>query len=139
MTGEMRYDYLPMNAELYGHLKWLYEQRDKSNPYVFPSPKTKEPYTEHRAFMHIICDRAGVRFFGFNALRRYVASILSDVEKESLKTVQAILRHASPRSTERYIYKVRDDLAEAMEKLSSHGKKTHEDNTQKKELAKNDG
>jgi len=54
---------------------------------------------------------------GFHALRRFFASILSDKHKESLPTIQRLMGHASATTTDRYIYRIRGDIREAVGKI----------------------
>ncbi len=75
-------------------------------------------------FGKIICPRAvvkeyTVRAFGFHALRRYVATYLSDKEKIATKTIQKILGHTSEATTERYLYNAHKDLEAVMELLAN--------------------
>jgi integrase len=68
-----------------------------------------------------LCKRAGVKSFGFHALRRYVASLLADTHKISAKTIQRILRHKNVMTTERYIKNINRDLGATMNLLSEKG------------------
>lgn len=115
--GSMDYQWLPMSDELFDELWWWWRNRPvKKTPYVFvstsktPGRHYGKPYTERRWFMTSLCKRAGVRPFGFHALRRYVASVLADTHKVSAKTVQRILRHKHLSTTERYIQNLNKDL-----------------------------
>jgi integrase len=71
--------------------------------------------------METLCKRAGVKVFGFHALRRYVASVLADTHKVSAKTIQRILRHKNVTTTERYIQNINRDLAATMNLLAKKG------------------
>ncbi len=44
-------------------------------------PYYAKPYTTHRRFIPGLCKRAGIKSFGFHALRRYVASILREKDQ----------------------------------------------------------
>jgi len=81
--GEVRRDALPMSEKLYSELKGWYANRDRpfrDQPYVFvcdhPEPNYGQPFKVRRKFLSGLCKRAGVRPFGFHALRRFVASWL---------------------------------------------------------------
>ncbi|MBN1102204.1 MAG: tyrosine-type recombinase/integrase [Deltaproteobacteria bacterium] len=68
--------------------------------------------------MRRICDRAGVKRFGFHAIRHLSASILYGLGYD-VATIQAILRHRSPNTTERYLKTLGvEDIRRAMEDLS---------------------
>ncbi|MBD3304906.1 tyrosine-type recombinase/integrase [candidate division KSB3 bacterium] len=120
--GSMEYEWLPMNEELHEELLWWWKNRPvKDTPFVFVSTSNRhhgKPFTTRRQFMRGLCKRAGVRPFGFHALRRYVASVLADTHKVSSKTIQRILRHKSLHTTERYIYNINRDLDRTMNLLS---------------------
>jgi len=116
--GSMDYQWLPMSESLFESLSWWWGNRPvKTSPFVFVNPKG-EQYSTRRRFMAGLCKRAGVRPFGFHALRRYVASILADTHKVSAKTIQRILRHKQVATTERYIHHLNSDLQNTMNMLS---------------------
>ena len=64
-----------------------------------------------------LCNRAGIKPFGFHALRRFFGSLLADKYKESIPTIQKLLGHASPNTTERYIYNITQDSKRAVEQI----------------------
>ncbi len=123
--GSMSYEWLPMNEELYQELwSWWKNRRVKDTPYVFASTSNRyygQPFTSRHQFMKGLCKRAGVKPFGFHALRRYVASLLADTHKVSAKTIQRILRHKNVTTTERYIQNINRDLVAVMNLLSEKG------------------
>lgn len=113
--GTMDYQWLAMNDQLFESLKWQWDNRTfKESPYVFvddkPGPHYGQPYRSRQKFMKGLCKRAGIKPFGFHALRRYVASILADEHKLSSKRIQRILRHKNVATTERYIQNLHDDM-----------------------------
>ena len=125
-NGSMRYHELPMSNDLYESLLWLWENRKiKNTPYVFVDdlnpnhPHYGKPFSARQKFMKGICKRAGIRFFGFHSLRRFVASILVDVEKVSLKQVQMVLGHQHISTTERYVKFLGKDMVSTMESISN--------------------
>lgn len=129
--GEMRRDPLPMTDGLAAELKWWYEtpeRKFRDQPWVFvdhhSGPNTGHPYKVRRRFLASLCERAGVRPFGFHALRRFVASYLADVEKVSSKVIQRILRHGSVRTTERYLDRLFSDLRGTVNLLDRVGVKS---------------
>lgn len=122
--GSMEYVWLPMNTDLYESLYWWWNNRRfKTSPYVFvddhPGLHYGQPYKARNHFMRGLCKRAGIRPFGFHALRRYVASVLADTHKVSAKQIQRILRHKNLSTTERYIQNINDDLKSTLELLST--------------------
>ena len=122
--GSMIYEWFPMSDELYADLWWQWNSRPiKNSPWVFvctsPNhPHYGKPFTYRHKFMKGLCKRAGVRPFGFHALRRYVASVLADTHKVSAKRIQRILRHQSLATTERYIHHINQDLQGTLNLLS---------------------
>jgi len=114
-----------MNDELHRELwSWWQNRPIKDSPHVFVSTSNRHygrPFTTRRQFMKGLCKRAGVKPFGFHALRRYVASVLADTHKVSTKTIQRILRHRNVMTTERYIHNINQDLAATMTLLSEKG------------------
>jgi integrase len=123
--GSMEYEWLPMSDELHDELwSWWKTRPIKDTPYVFVSTSNRhygKPFTTRRRFMKGLCKRAGVKSFGFHALRRYVASLLADTHKVSAKTIQRILRHKNVTTTERYIQNINHDLGATMNLLSEKG------------------
>lgn len=69
--------------------------------HVFTQPDG-ELFTSRQHLMERICARAGVKRFGFHAIRHLSASILAR-EGVDIPTIQAILRHKSPTTTARYM------------------------------------
>jgi len=119
--GSMEYEWLPMSEQLIGSLwYWYWNRPIGDTPYIFVSTSKKparhygQPYRERRWFMEQLCKRAGVRVFGFHALRRYAASVLAGYYGVASKTIQRILRHKNLATTERYIHSVNNDLRVTM-------------------------
>jgi len=112
--GHKEYDWLPMTTELRETLLFWWKERlshntvDKEHVFVcldktpFCENYFGKPFTVRQHFMKRICKRAGVKPFGFHAIRHLTASILYH-KGYKLSTIQAILRHKSPRTTERYL------------------------------------
>jgi len=125
--GTYEYDWLPMTGELRDALRWWWEHRPvKDQPNVFlcldEPHSTKafygEPFRYRLQFMRRLCDKAGVKQFGFHAIRHLSASILFQKGYE-LGVIQAILRHQSPSTTERYLKSIgMERVREALEDLS---------------------
>ena len=86
--GSMEYEWIPMSSDLYESLMWWYKNRPiRDTQYVFvdtnPGAHYGQPYSTRRRFLAGLCDRAGIKQFGFHSLRRYVATCLADTHKIS--------------------------------------------------------
>jgi integrase len=124
--GSMKYVWMPMTKALFNALWWWYHnqpERVKESPYVFVNthggPTHGKPFTVRRWFLKRICDRAGVKPFGYHAIRRYAASIMADKFKAPLPIIQKFLRHEHLSTTDLYIGNIHSDLAAIMEQNSS--------------------
>ncbi len=74
-------------------------------PWVFPDPRTGEPYAARQRWLSRLCRKAGVKPFGLHGIRHLSASILINA-KVSLLDVQAILRHTNLTTTQRYVHRL---------------------------------
>ncbi|MGE4194675.1 MAG: tyrosine-type recombinase/integrase [Pseudodesulfovibrio sp.] len=109
LDSSMEYDWIPMIEDLFNVL--LEHRQQSVNEWVFVQPKGRfkhKPYTENRGFPQALCDDAEVKQFGCHAIRHLTASILWSKDVP-LHIIQAILRHKSPRTTERYLKKLLGD------------------------------
>lgn len=122
VDGSMEYIWMPMSQELYDELRWWWKNReDREAEYVWTVPEGPyqgERYTTRRKFMKGLCDRAGVKAFGFHSLRRYAASLLA-ARGVPIKMIQGILRHGSMNTTERYVKRLSEDLRGTVELLAT--------------------
>lgn len=122
--GSMEFAWFPMSDFLYDLLwKWWSSRPIKDNSFVFVSTSNRHygrPFTARRQFMKSLCRRAVVRAFGFQALRRYFASIMADNMKVSAKTIQRLLSHANVHTTERYIKHLNQDLEAVLDGVAEH-------------------
>jgi integrase len=134
LNGDKQADYFEMErgSDLYESLLWQWKHRDKKSPYVFTNPKTGQKYTQRRRFMKGLCERAGVKPFGFKAMRKFGPSVLNDVHKVSMKKLQKLLRHKSQTTTEIYLKNIDNDLTSAVRLLEKRD--TPRDTPSKKEL-----
>jgi len=97
--GSMEADFLPMTDDLFNALQ---VHRDfMAGEWVFPAPDGG-PYKVRQHVMRKLCRRAGVRAFGWHAIRHLTATILAQVDVPMV-TISRILRHKSLAITERYI------------------------------------
>lgn len=101
--GSLEYNWLPLTDFIHRGLSQHLSQR--INKWVFPDPKTKEPYAARNRWMNQLCKKAGVLPFGLHGIRHLSASILvsNDVP---LIDIQTILRHKSIATTERYLHRL---------------------------------
>jgi integrase len=106
---------IPMSDMLYEVLWGLWKKRS-DNELVFPSP-SGGIYIYRRKMMGRICARAGVRKFGFHAIRHWVASYLYDKKKVSLAVVSKLLGHSNFQTTERYLQLIDPRLRDAITHL----------------------
>ena len=119
----MSYTWLHLNDHLAGRLLWLFKNRKyKESQFVFvndhpSSHKCGHPFQSRDKFMKRICMRANVKPFGFHALRRFSASLLADKFKQSMPTIQKILRHANVTTTERYVQAIEAGQSFALDAL----------------------
>jgi len=112
--GTLEFDWLPMTKELRKMLLWWWENRPiKDSPFVFVcldtenfcQPHYGKPFTTRQHFMRKLCEKAGVKPFGFHAIRHLTASTLYKFGYE-VAVIQIVLRHQSPTTTERYLRRI---------------------------------
>jgi integrase len=128
--GDRESDWIPMTQELRTELMRWWKDRPIKTEYVFvcddPKDVCKEyygkPFTNRQHFMKRMCHRAGVKHFGFHGIRHLTASILYH-RGIDLAVIQAILRHQSPTTTNRYlrtlgVEKARDALEIGLQRES---------------------
>lgn len=115
-SGSLEPDDYPMSDTLHEQLMDLYRRRENSE-WVFPNPKTGTQYFARPKIMRSICKKAGVPQYGFHSLRHFVANLLADKEKVSLKRVSRLLRHKNIRTTEIYLGKEPEGLRETVKLL----------------------
>ena len=127
--GTWEYDWLPMTDDLFNALV-IHKQNSKSE-YVFVDPQTGEPFKYRLHFMKRLCEKAGVRPFGFHAIRHFTASILAK-EGVPMILIQQILRHKNLATTERYLHSL-VDLKSALQVLSKNKKPFSEPSARKTE------
>ena len=109
--GDLEFDWLPMTKMLSESLHWWQENRPiKDSPYVFLCLEKKnfcqevygKPFKHRQHFMKHICKRAGVKPFGFHAIRHLTASTLYKLGYV-VADIQSVLRHESATTTAKYI------------------------------------
>ncbi len=88
---------------------------------VFLNPKTGERYVVRQYWIRHASERAGVKPFGYHAIRRLAASVLAD-RNVPMVAIQQVLRHENLATTERYVRGL-SDLGESMGELESSFRK----------------
>lgn len=105
-TGTIKRDEMPMNPEVRKMMLWLWENRQGDSNHVFTCsvpPLTGQPYKTAAHVMERLCEKAGVKRFGFHAIRHLAATILAQ-EGNSLFSIQHSLRHEKQSTTDRYLH-----------------------------------
>jgi integrase len=121
--GELQEDKLAMTDTLHDVLKRRWDNRDKNTAYVFHNPDgTRLTYIQKRYTMKKLCRKAGVKVFGFHAIRHHVASILADSGKASLNQIQKMLRHRRTTTTDNYIKTLDPQLRQVANVLDEQAK-----------------
>jgi integrase len=121
--GELQEDKLAMTDTLYDVLKRRWDNRVKITPYVFHNADGSQyTYIQKRYTMKRLCRKAGVKIFGFHAIRHHVASILADSGKASLSQIQKMLRHRRTTTTDNYIKTLDPQLRQVANVLDEQGK-----------------
>jgi len=130
--GHYEADWIPMTETLHQVLQdWLHT-RPVESEYVFVclddheanADRYGQPYQYRQRWMKGLCKRAGVTVFGMHAIRHMTASVLWR-DNTPIWQIQAILRHKSPTTTERYLRRMGllRDVGRALERsLTRKGK-----------------
>jgi hypothetical protein len=63
--------------------------------------------------MENLCEKAGVKHFGFHAIRHHVAGVINDSKKASMKQIQGLLGHKHQSTTEEYLHFIGSALYDA--------------------------
>lgn len=127
--GELQEDYLALTDTLKKVLERRWKNRLKTSPYVFPGRADGHvSYGSKRNLMRSLCQRAGVKFFGFKAIRHHVASILEDSGKATLGQIQKQLRHKRKTTTEIYLHMLDRDLTQVAELIEKQSRPRGEEN-----------
>jgi integrase len=114
--GSWKTHWLPMTPKLSSALL-NHRQAYADQEFVFIDPHWDRPYRFRSYLLHELCRKAGVKFFGFHAIRHLTASLLAKAGVPMI-TIQQILRHESLATTERYLHSL-GDLKRALESIFS--------------------
>jgi len=100
-----------MTEKLYSVLSQRHQSRTNDHPWVFwhryYSAKegcwVEGPYKDRKKFMKSLCEKAGVRYFRFHALRHAGASLMDNINTP-IGAIQKILGHENRKTTEIYLH-----------------------------------
>lgn len=117
---------IPMTKRLYDILRRRFFSREKSKPWVFwhryydrkEKVWREGPYKERKRIMATLCQKAGVRYFRFHALRHAGASVM-DNNGVPLGAIQSILGQENRTTTEIYLHNLGSFEREAMAEYES--------------------
>ncbi|MDH5299183.1 MAG: site-specific integrase [Desulfobulbaceae bacterium] len=123
---------IPMTCKLFEVFSRRFQERDQSKPWVFwhrywsskENAWKEAPFWDRKKFMRTLCEKAGVKYFRFHALRHAGASIMEN-GNVSIGTIQKILGHENRTTTEIYLHSLGDAdrlamLAYEQARLNSH-------------------
>jgi len=96
-------------------LKKVLETMPRVGEYVFCHEDGK-PYFYRSKFLKTACRMAGVKAFGYHALRHYGASKLAG-SGVAITDIQALLGHQRPTTTDIYLQSIRQSLIGAVKNL----------------------
>lgn len=126
--GDLEADVVPLIGRLKEVLMAWWEHRPYKSEYVFVNLEELgfcldyfgRPFKNRQHFMERICNKAGVRPFGFHAIRHLTASIMYR-EGQPVAVIQSVLRHKSPQTTTRYLQSLGlKQTYEALEAVMGH-------------------
>jgi integrase len=130
---------VPMTDKLFEVLSRRYKERAPEKPWVFwheyTSSKTGEkgvgPYQERKRFMKTLCEKAGVKYFRFHALRHAGASLMEN-NNVPIGAIQKILGHENRSTTEIYLHSLGDVERQAMCTYEQARENSHSNSHSKK-------
>lgn len=123
---------VPMTENLFNILFRRFANRDTSKQWVFWhryfSRKKGEwvegPFQDRKGIMKSLCNKAGVRYFRYHALRHSGASIMEN-NNVSIGTIQRILGHENRSTTEIYLHSIGNVEREALAIYEQARQKSH--------------
>jgi len=71
------------------------------------------PYASRKRLLHVLCKKAGVKYFSYHALRHFGASML-DSANVNIGSIQRLLGHEKRSTTEIYLHSIGEAEREAM-------------------------
>ncbi len=136
---------VPMTDTLFDILSRRHTKRDKTKPSVFwhrykaKGSWHEGPYSQRKCLMKTLCLDAGVRHFGFHAMRHAGASMM-DMINVPIGAIQRVLGHENRTTTEIYLHSIGDVERLAMHtfeqaRIKSHTQVTHHKKKGRKQSA----
>ncbi|MBM9512006.1 tyrosine-type recombinase/integrase [Desulfogranum marinum] len=121
-----------MTDKVYEILSARYQRRAGDRPWVFWhryfSTKTNDwaegPYKDRKYLMRNLCEKAGVPYFRYHALRHAGASLMDSVNVP-IGAIQKILGHENRRTTEIYLHSFSELEKQAVRDYEAARKKSH--------------
>jgi integrase len=123
---------VPMTNKLFEILVRRNKNRDNVKPWVFwhcyksNGTLVAGPFSQRKNLMKGLCKKAGVRHFGFHALRHVGASVM-DNNNVPIVAIQKILGHENRSTTEIYLQGIGDFERQAMVAYEKARQKSHTD------------
>jgi integrase len=123
--GQLERDVLKMNGVLYEILMERYES--KSCEWVFHIDGNQLTRTKIEKMLNRLCKKAGVRKFGFHAIRHHVSALMAASKKLSLVDIQRQLRHKSATTTNHYLTGLvaESNAAEVIEEMQTQNQESN--------------
>jgi len=120
--GGLSVDVVDMPDVLHNLLLKKYRNRMKESPFVFCNEEG-EPFSKNKwdNVMPKLCKKAGVKKFGFHAIRHHGARLLSE-SGLSLMEIQTQLRHKRATTTDTYLKGLIKQKSRTAEVLESQGR-----------------
>jgi integrase len=103
--GTYRSREIPMKPYFRAIMFRMWEVRTQET-WVFFNRKTGERFNRRPKFMHGVCKRAGIKPYGFHAIRHFVSAILLDRNKIGTPTVSKFLGHTNLSTTDIYAHSI---------------------------------
>jgi integrase len=131
---------VPMTQRLHDILVRRNAAKDPEMPWVFwhrywsaKSGKVESgPFQDRKKIMKILCNKAGVKYFRFHALRHSGASIM-DSNGVPLGAIQRILGHENRKTTEIYLHSIGEAEKSAIAIYERVTKNSHTDSHTERE------
>lgn len=134
-SREMTYRYIGMDDTLYRIFQDQYNSRLDTSDFVFQNRNHRfknygNRFADRRHFIRNICRQINrdeakkpgggdpIPIFGYHSLRRFYTSVLAE-KGANLPTLQKLLGHSRPSTTDRYVSSISEDARVAQERIGS--------------------